>query len=157
MPLLTCTLPGPAQGQKHWPLLFSFCELIIKEGLQKSMNPSIRPVHVFLWLAVRLTVLGGGALRAATLPHTEMSEWWSAWAESGSNSCTETERSFGFAPPKHQLSPPISLVVSTLLIQWGAWGALAQMVHRLTALSRVSGESLLVVGAQRCARGQNRN
>lgn len=36
--------------------------------------------------------------------------------------CSETasvEHSFGFAPPKHQLSPPISVVMSALLIQQG--------------------------------------
>lgn len=54
----------------------------------------------------------------------------------------ETERSFGFAPPKHRLSPPISLVMSALLIQQGGLGgARAQMVHRLTAFSRASAES----------------
>lgn len=36
--------------------------------------------------------------------------------------CVETERSFGFAPPKHRLSPPISLVMSALLIQQGGLG-----------------------------------
>lgn len=78
------------------------------------------------------------------------------WAESGSNPRVETERSFGFAPPKHRLSPPISLVMSALLIQRGAWGARAQMVHRLTEFSRASGENLLVLRAQRCTWGQNR-
>lgn len=112
----------------------------------------------FLRLVVRLTVLGGGVQGCEAPPQRNQRVMvCMGREESGSSSCTETERSFGFAPPKHQLSPPISLVVSALLIQRGAWGALAQMVHRLTALSRVSGESLLVVGAQRCARGQNRN
>lgn len=73
----------------------------------------------FPWLSVCLIVLssgsgsgggGRGAFRVAKLHHKE------------GNSCTETECSFGFAPPKHRLSPPISLVMSTLLIQQGAWG-----------------------------------
>lgn len=36
--------------------------------------------------------------------------------------CVETEHSFGFAPPKHQLSPPIIVVMSALLIQQGPEG-----------------------------------
>lgn len=71
-----------------------------------------------------------------------------SWAESSSNLCTETVHSFGFAPAKHQLSPPISLVMSALLIQRGAWRARAQMVHRLTAFSRVSAESACWVSSE---------
>lgn len=87
-------------------------------SLQKSMDPSTRGVSfshdwVCVWLCSAVVGSGGGgrgAFRVAKLHHKE------------SNSCTETERSFGFAPPKHRLSPPISLVMSTLLIQRGAWG-----------------------------------
>lgn len=37
-------------------------------------------------------------------------------------SCVETEYPFGFAPSKHQLSPPIIVVMSALLIQQGPEG-----------------------------------
>lgn len=36
--------------------------------------------------------------------------------------CAEMEHSFGFAPSKHQLSPPISVVMSALLIPQGPEG-----------------------------------
>lgn len=125
------------------------------------MDPSTRCASSsYDWVCVWLC--SAAAVAAAAAAAGVCSGWWSSitkkglqqlnvcfrWAESSSNSCVETERSFGFAPPKHQLSPPISLVMSALLIQRGAWGAQAQMVHRLAAFSRVSAESACCVSSE---------
>lgn len=124
-----------SSSQRHWTLLFCFCELIIKEKEEGARPPEINgSINKTRACLFPVTECGsdwrggggaaGGGFRAVKLHHKEKGcrSWPRARAESSSNSCTETTRSAGFAPPKHQLSPPISLVGCALLIQRGAWG-----------------------------------
>lgn len=65
-------------------------------------------------------LLGGGAFAQSQAINPAvvcLNQWWRAELTR-----VETERSFGFAPSKQQLSPPITVVMSALLILWGPGG-----------------------------------
>lgn len=55
--------------------------------------------------------------RAIIRAVVHLNQWWRAELTR-----VEAERSFGFAPSKHQLSPPITVVMSALLILQGPEG-----------------------------------